>query len=115
MPAPVLTTAARIMCAHGGQVQLIPKQMKVLAGGAPVLRVGDLEGAPIAGCAQPPTPTTVPCTLVATTIPVPFVGMNPRVLAAGAPVLLQGIQGLTNGVPPAPIIVAFAGQATVTS
>ena len=32
MPSAIITTAAKIMCAHGGQVTLIPKQMKVLAG-----------------------------------------------------------------------------------
>ena len=46
MPSPIVTTAAKIMCAHGGQVTLIPKQMKVLAGGAPVMWLGDIVGSP---------------------------------------------------------------------
>jgi len=113
MPSPVLTTSARIMCAHGGQVQLIPKQMKVLAGGAPVMCLGDLMGSPIVGCAQPPTPVTVPCTAVVSEIPIPMVGMSPKVLVGGKPVLLAGINGITSGVPPSPLIVAFPGQVKV--
>ena len=110
MPAPILTTAAKIMCAHGGQVTLIPKQMKVLAGGQPVLCVGDLVGAPIVGCAQPPTPATAPCLAVVSEIPIPMVGMNPQVMVMGKPVLLAGITGVTSGVPPSPLIVSFPGQ-----
>lgn len=110
MPAPIVTTAARIMCAHGGQVTLIPKQMKVLAGGAPVLCVGDLVGSPIVGCAQPTSGLTVMCTVVASEIPIPGVGMSPTVMAGGKPVLLAGINGVTSGVPPSPLVVAFPGQ-----
>jgi hypothetical protein len=110
MPSPIVTSSAKIMCAHGGQVTLIPKQMKVLAGGAPVMCVGDLVGSPIVGCAQPPTPATAPCLVVASEIPIPMVGMNPRVLAMGKPVLLAGINGITSGIPPSPLIVAFPGQ-----
>ncbi|MTD44534.1 hypothetical protein GKE82_09580 [Conexibacter sp. W3-3-2] len=113
MPAPVLTASAKIMCPHGGQVTLIPKQMKVLANGSPVLCLGDVAGSPIVGCTLPPTPATVPCTVVATEIPVPKVGMNPQVMVNGKPVLLQGLQGLTNSVPPGPFIVAFPGQTKV--
>jgi hypothetical protein len=113
MPAPIVTSAAKIMCAHGGQVTLIPKQVKVLAGGQPVLCVGDLVGSPIVGCAQPPTPATAPCLVVASEIPIPMVGMSPKVLVNGKPVLLAGINGVTSGVPPSPLIVAFPGQMTV--
>jgi hypothetical protein len=112
MPAPILTTAAKIMCAHGGQVTLIPKQVKVLVGGQPALCLGDLVGSPIVGCAQPPTPTTAPCLAVVSEIPIPNVGMNPMVLVGGKPVLLAGINGVTSGVPPSPLIVAFPGQTT---
>jgi hypothetical protein len=113
MPGPILTTAARIMCAHGGQVTLIPKQVKVLAGGAPVVCLGDLMGAPIVGCAQPTTGVTVMCTAVVSEIPIPGTGMSPTVMVGGKPVLLGGINGLTNGVPPSPLVVAFPGQVKV--
>lgn len=113
MPAPIITSAAKIMCAHGGQVTLIPKQVKVLAGGQPVLCVGDLVGSPIVGCAQPTTSVTVQCLAVASEIPIPMVGMSPKVMVNGKPVLLAGINGVTTGVPPSPLIVAFPGQTTV--
>ena len=115
MPAPIITTNAKIMCAHGGQVTLIPKQFKVLAGGAPVVCLGDLVGAPIVGCAQPPTPTTAPCVTVVSEIPIPMVGMSPKVMVMAKPVLLAGINGITSGVPPSPLIVAFAGQVKVSA
>ena len=113
MPAPVLNASARIMCAHGGQITVIPKQMQVMAGGQPVLCVGDLEGSPIAGCPIPPTPATAPCTVVVSTIPIPGVGASMFANVGGRPLLLQGIQGLTSGIPPAPIVVVFPGQTMV--
>jgi hypothetical protein len=109
----VLTAAARIMCVHGGQVTIIPKQTQILAGGSPVLCFGDLEGSPIVGCTVPPTPATKPCTVLVSTIPIPGVGVSATVKAMGRPVLLGGIQGVTDGVPPGTILVAFPGQTTV--
>ncbi|HEX2088295.1 MAG TPA: hypothetical protein VHF89_21595 [Solirubrobacteraceae bacterium] len=107
---PLLTTAATIMCAHGGRVVLIPRQMSVLAGGAPVVCVPDLLGAPIAGCLLPPTPATKPCTLVAAVFPGSW---STRVTVGGRPVYLQTLTGLTDGVPPAPLLVVYPGQVTV--
>jgi hypothetical protein len=113
MPAPIINASAKIMCAHGGQVMVIPKQVQVHAGGAPVLCLGDLVGSPIVGCALPPTPATAPCLAVASEIPIPMVGVNPQILVGGKPVLLAGINGLTTGIPPSPLIVTFPGQTTV--
>jgi len=113
MPTPIVNINAVITCAHGGKVTLLPKQFKVLVGGAPALCVGDLVGSPIIGCVQPPTPTTAPCLIVASEIPLPMVGMAPKVLVGGKPVLLAGINGVTSGVPPSPLIVSFPGQTTV--
>ena len=113
MPSPIINTGAKIMCAHGGQVTLIPKQFTVLVGGAPAMRVGDIMGSPIVGCAQPPTPATAPCLVVASEIPIPMVGMSPKVMVMGKPVLLAGINGITSGVPPSPLIVTFPGQTKV--
>ncbi len=110
---PIINSNAVIMCAHGGKVTLIPKQMKVLVGGAPAMCVGDIVGSPIVGCAQPPTPATAPCLVVASEIPIPMVGMNPKVMVMGKPVLLAGINGITSGVPPSPLIVSFPGQVKV--
>jgi hypothetical protein len=113
VPAPVLNAEAKLICAHGGQVIVIPKQVTVLAGGAPVLRVGDLVGSPILGCTLPPTPVTSPCINIVTEIPIPEVGMSPLVMAAGEPVLLVGITGITDSIPPGTFQVVFPGQETV--
>jgi hypothetical protein len=107
---PILTAQAVIMCAHGGQVRPIPGQMQVLIQGAPVLCVPDLLGAPIIGCVQPPTPATKPCTLVAATFPGSW---SLKVTAAGRPAYMATLAGLTDGVPPSPLIVVYPGQVIV--
>ena len=56
------------------------------------------------------TPTTKPCTAVVSTLPG---SSNPRVLVAGRPVYLATVQGITDGVPPGTLLVAFPGQASV--
>lgn len=106
----VLNALAEIFCEHGGRVTVIPQQEEVLAGGAPVLRVSDLEAAPILGCPIPPTPTTVPCTLVATVMPGSWAT---TVLVAGEPALLQTLEAITDGVPPAAVVVVEPGQVVV--
>jgi hypothetical protein len=98
------------MCAHGGQVMLIPRQGTVLVGGAPAMCVPDLIGAPIVGCAQPPTPTTKPCTTVVSTLPGSW---SLKVLVGGRPAYVASLSGLTDGVPPSPIMVSFPGQTLV--
>lgn len=100
------------MCIHGGQVTLIPKQTTVTIQGNPVLREGDLSGAPIIGCLQPPSPGTKPCTMVISTLPG---SASLRVTAAGLPVLLATLSGITDGVPPGTIMVANPGQTNVES
>ena len=107
---PILTSQAVIMCAHGGQVRPIPGQMQVTIQGAPVLCVPDLLGAPIAGCAVPPTPATKPCTLVAATFPGSW---SLKVSVAGRPAYLATLAGLTDGVPPSPLVVVFPGQVLI--
>lgn len=102
-----------MICAHGGQVIIIPKQFTVLAGGAPVLLQGDLIGAPIVGCALVPTPVTSPCINIVSEIPIPDVGFAPLVISNGRPVLLEGITGITDSVPPGVFEVIFPGQTTV--
>ena len=66
---PVVTTNDTIMCIHGGTVVLTPKQTVVTAQGGAVLRETDLIGAPIVGCAQPPSIASKPCTTVVSTLP----------------------------------------------
>lgn len=105
----IVTANATIMCAHGGQVTLSPRQAQVQIQGGSVLCVPDLVGAPIIGCAQPPTATTKPCTTVVATPS----GFSPKVLVGGRPVYLATLTGLTDGVPPGAIQVAAPGQTIV--
>jgi hypothetical protein len=107
----IVTSSATIICIHAGQVQLIPRQTTVLISGSPVLCEGDLSGAPIAGCAQPPSISSKPCTTVVSTIP--GISSNPRVTVGGKPVLIQTLSGITDGVPPGAIQVVNPGQMVV--
>ncbi|MGD9570307.1 MAG: hypothetical protein AB7V62_00300 [Thermoleophilia bacterium] len=106
----VVNSNAKIICAHGGQVTLIPKQTTVQVGGAPVIRETDIMGAPIIGCAQPPTVSSKPCTTVVSVLPG---GSAPTVSAGGMPVHLQTLSGMTDGVPPGTVMVVSPGQTTV--
>jgi hypothetical protein len=107
---PILTSQAVVMCAHGGRVMLIPRQGTVLIQGSPAMCEPDLLGAPIVGCAQPPTPTTKPCTTVVSTLPG---SSSPKVLVGGRPAYVGTLSGMTDGVPPSPITVVFPGQTRV--
>lgn len=107
---PILTSLAVIMCAHGGQVRAIPRQTKVAIQGGAVLCVPDLLGAPIVGCAQPPTLATKPCTTVVATFPGSW---SMKVMVGGRPAYLATLTGLTDGVPPSPITVVYPGQVMV--
>jgi hypothetical protein len=107
---PILTVNAVLMCPHGGQVTLIPRQVQVLAQGAPILRLVDLIGAPIVGCTQPPTPATVPCTLVVSPLPG---STSLKVSVNGIPALIATATAVTNGMPPGVVTVISPGQFVV--
>jgi len=107
---PIVTANATIICAHGGRVTLIPKQAQALAGNAPILCEPDLVGSPIVGCAQPPSPSTKPCTMVVSTLPG---STSLKVLVGGRPAYVSTLTGLTDGVPPGSIMVVDPGQMTV--
>ena len=62
------------------------------------------------GCAQPPTPATKPCTTVVSALPGSW---SLNVLVGGKPVYLQTLAGMTDGVPPSPIMVVYPGQELV--
>lgn len=108
----VITANARIVCSHGGQVTLVPRQPTVTAGGGAIMREGDLIGAPIIGCAQAPSTNTKPCTMVVSTLPG---GSAPKVSVGGMPAHLDTLSGVTDGVPPGTISVVSAGQTTVSA
>jgi hypothetical protein len=107
---PILNSNASISCVHGGRVMITPKQLAVTADGGAVLCEPDLVGSPIVGCPVPPTPSSKPCTLVVATLPG---SSTPKVLVGGRPVFLASLQGITDGVPPAPLIVQYPGHSRV--
>jgi hypothetical protein len=93
MPGFVLHFGATVLCAHGGQAQPSPPNPRVL-----------VSGQPIATMAAPHT--IVGCPFVAGTTPSPCLTAQwtsgaPRVLADGAPVLVQSSQAVCapNGTP----------------
>ena len=106
-----MTSGGSIMCTHGGRVQVMPSQQQVTAGGSPVLCEPDLEGKPILGCAQPPTPTTKPCTTLIKTLPG---STSMRIRVGGKAVYLQTLSGITDGVPPGSVSASGAGQTSTS-
>jgi hypothetical protein len=106
---PILTSNAVLMCPHGGQVTIVPKQQIVQVQGGFVLRATDLVGAPIVGCPLA-TPGTKPCTTVLAPLPGSFA---PTVLVGGEPVLLETFTAMTDGVPPAMTVLTWPGQTLV--
>lgn len=109
---PILNSNASITCLHGGRVLVRPGQHAVSVEGGAVLCEPDLLGSPIAGCPVPVTPSSKPCTLVAGVLP----GSSaPKVLSGGRPVYLGTLQGVTDGLPPSPLIVQHPGQTRVNA
>jgi hypothetical protein len=108
--APILTSNATVLCVHGGQVMLIPSQSQVTIQGGAVMCEPDLMGAVIVGCAQPPSPSTTPCTAVVSTFPG---STSLKVSVGGCPAYVATLSGLTDGVPPGAIMVVDPGQTQV--
>ena len=101
MAAPLVTTAALLQCAHGGQVGVIGTNVRVRAAGQPVALADDSY--PVAGCPfllPPPVPS--PCVLARWIVP------SARVRVLGRPVVLQTSTGLgvdAKQVPQGPVRV----------
>ncbi|GLY16389.1 hypothetical protein LWF15_29870 [Kineosporia rhizophila] len=111
MPA-VLTTASTLKCAHQGTVMVQASTSALSAGGSPVLVQADLLAATVAGCTNTNAAAgQVPCAKVTAVT----AGMSTTLSVAGQPVMLQTAQGLTNAVPPLPVLwqVESAGQSVL--
>ena len=114
---PICNVNAVITCPHQtGMVKPVPKQVQVMVGGSPALRITDMAGAPVLpGCTQLPTPGTpafVPCA----TVVAPAAAGSTKVMIGGAPALLATSTMTTNGVPVmTPATVKFAGQVKVNA
>jgi hypothetical protein len=114
MPFPALNSSAVVQCPHAtGKVTIIPKLPTVTIGGSPALRLTDLMGSPVVGCAIPPSPSSKPCIAV---VAPPAAWASKTVTVGGLPLLMQmpAPNGMTDGVPPGPgLICAFSGAPTV--
>src|SRR5690242_19369989 len=105
MPAPVLTMAAVMTCPHGGHVQPIPSNPRLMIGGAPVLTVGDTYA--VIGCAFVVVLKPQPCVMVR------WISGATRMTANGVPVLTQASVGIcfsADQIPAGPPIIASPGQ-----
>jgi hypothetical protein len=100
MGAMMLQAGCTMKCPHGGTVQAIPSQSKVLLNGAPVLLVSDL--AMVAGCAFTVGPKPQPCLTVQWSAPATRVTIN------GTAPLLQTSIGLcksAEGIPQGMVLI----------
>jgi|HubBroStandDraft_6_1064221.scaffolds.fasta_scaffold791117_2 hypothetical protein len=104
MGTPLVTTAATILCAHGGMAQIIPVNTRVKAGGAFV--VTQACTVLIAGCPfVVPPGTPMPC------VPAQWTVTAVRVKVMGAPAVTESSVGMNTGIgPPLPLIIASPGQ-----
>ncbi len=87
MPGYLLDMSSTVLCMHGGQAQATVPAPRVRINGQPAVTI---QGPyVIAGCAMPPPPTgNGPC------VTATWVMGASRVLANGAPVLLQDSQAV---------------------
>ena len=87
MPGPLFHVGATAICPHGGQVQTIPTNARVLVSGQPVATLADTYL--VAGCAFTiPPGKPQPCIKVQWLVPAA------RVLGNGEPAILQTSVGL---------------------
>jgi uncharacterized Zn-binding protein involved in type VI secretion len=102
MPEPLVHLGATIFCPHGGPVNIIPTNTRVLVSGQPVATLGDTYL--VAGCAFTiPGPKPQPCVRVQWLVPAT------RVFVNGQPAILQTSTGLclsAEQIPQGPPLVA---------
>jgi hypothetical protein len=86
MPGPIFHVGATAICPHGGQVQTISSNARVLVGGMPAATLADTYL--VAGCVFTVGPKPQPCVRVQWLVPAV------RVTVMGQPVILQTSTGL---------------------
>ena len=86
MPGPIFHVGATAICPHGGQVQTISSNARVLVGGMPAATFADTYL--VAGCVFVVGPKPQPCVRVQWLVPAV------RVMVMGQPVILQTSTGL---------------------
>jgi hypothetical protein len=105
MPGFILHFGATVLCAHGGQAQAAAPNPRVMVGGQPVVTISSPYV--VAGCPFVP-PAAGPC------VTAQFVTSATRVMAGGAPVLLQDSQSVAapTGTPLSVIVTQTRVQGT---
>jgi|SRR4051794_9252305 hypothetical protein len=116
--AKVLTTASKVECGHSGQVSTAGVD-RLRVGGAAVLTATSVAGNAVTGCRTVPatnpngTPKDVPCTAVGGVTATNAA----RLTVGGTPVLVEPLEGSTNGLLnslPTAALTGSAGQTRVT-
>ena len=115
MPGLVLPAGAVLTCSHGGQVKVMPTQIRALAGGTPILTLADTLT--VAGCPGV-LPSGPPCSLVQ------WINVSGRVTASGQPVLVQSVPPagppvpgggtVVGSPPPVPLVAAMQLRVVAT-
>jgi hypothetical protein len=111
MPA-VLTTASKLVCAHGGELTVQASTSALSAGGSPALVQADLLAATVSKCTNTNANAgQTPCLKVTSVL----AGASTTLSVGGQPVMLETAQGLTNATPPLPVMwqVSAAGQSVL--
>lgn len=105
MPGPLLTTAATVMCTHGGQATLTTANQKVKAGAAVLLET-DVHS--VAGCPFTlPNATPMPCIRIEWSAGATAVKVN-----GVAPLLQSSVGRCINGLnAPQGVAIVTPGQA----
>jgi uncharacterized Zn-binding protein involved in type VI secretion len=105
MGSPILTTAATVLCPHGGAAMITPSAPSVTIDGQPVALQSDTTV--VAGCVFTlPGPKPSPC------VSVQWLAAAMRVTVRGKPVLLLSTPGVAKSpeqLPQGPASVAPAG------
>lgn len=113
----VLTQGSSLACANQGKVTLSPTQTKLKIGGQAALVDGDLKAAAISSACTTLTNSNqgdLKCSAVASAVG----GVATKLTVGGKGVLLDSIQGLTNGTvggTPQTWSVKSAGQTKLTT
>jgi len=93
MPGMLVHVGATMMCPHGGQISVIPTNMRVMVSGQPVATMGDTFM--VAGC-----PFTVPTGVPQPCLTVQWLAPAMRVMVNRQPAILQDSTGLCQGAAP---------------
>jgi hypothetical protein len=111
----VVTKASTVRCGeltggkHGGTVSTSSSN-KLTVNGSAVLTADGVSGKSVVGCQTPTSNSTQPCKNVGSVMS----GLASKLTTGGKPVVLEGVAGATDGVPPGGL-AADASQNKLTA